>query len=644
MKLVTKSLVLVLVLVLMLCAVPAVFAAEPDGSVENPYAWDGTGTKTVTCSADKVTYYSIPAGGKQINFEAATRGTAFSVSYGTESMSLFPMGAPASGSKAFAGLEAGAAVVIGLKFNGAEGSTADLKMTVGEIVYGTYELPLNLNNAGPGANNHFFDVEIPETGTYYCTYTAEVDGVIVIEHVTPEGYYQCGIQVISPDDVPVIVGDMSEPANPLISWSVKKGDTYKIEFGGWAGDKISGVVINYETKEEAVSIKKTNLFQVPVNAGKEISVMDGSTNPMWNGKGVSISCADPDVLAATSVIYNGVTYIDQDMNGIITITMDDLSGGSVISRNEMTIVNGSEDDVIYNIEIIDMLVAEGACKHPGLEHEVGYDACHNDGLKENWYCANCDKYWSDEDCTSAIDEADLVIPATTELVHHEKVDACHVNGYEEYWECTKCETLYKKADGTGLCSIKDVTILANMELTHVEAKESECHEAGNIEYWYCEGCGGHYTHADGTGVTNAKNVHTSPEVTMEYTAAVEATCHQNGMAEYWYCKECDTYSADPYGNQPVAYLSLTQLATAEIEHHEAKDATAKENGNHEYWICTECHTVFTDAALTKVSNIKNVTIPATSNPDTGDVCIELIATVAIVSMGAVLVLGKKKFF
>ena len=91
--------------------------------------------------------------------------------------------------------------------------------------------------------------------------------------------------------------------------------------------------------------------------------------------------------------------------------------------------------------------------------------------------------------------------------------------------------------------------------------------------------------------------------------AVEATCHQNGNIEYWYCEDCDAVFTDAALTRLSNRKNVITPYTANITHVYAVEATCHQNGNVEYWYCEDCDAVFTDAALTKLSNRKNVITP-----------------------------------
>ena len=248
-------------------------------------------------------------------------------------------------------------------------------------------------------------------------------------------------------------------------------------------------------------------------------------------------------------------------------------------------------------------------------HVEGVEATDvTDGNLEYWYCEDCDKVWTDEALTQLTDLESVVISKSgCELVHIEAVaPSCHYNGNIEYWVCYDCEQVWQDEAMTQLTNIKNVIIPATGgEVVHVEAVEPACHYEGNIEYWYCEDCMQVWQDEALTQVTNIKNVvlpATGGEVV--HVEAVEPACHYNGNIEHWVCYECEQVWQDEALTQVTNIKNVIIPATGgEVTHFEAKDAACHYEGNIEYWVCYECEQVWQDEALTQVTNIKNVVLP-----------------------------------
>ena len=154
-----------------------------------------------------------------------------------------------------------------------------------------------------------------------------------------------------------------------------------------------------------------------------------------------------------------------------------------------------------------------------------------------------------------------------------------------------------------------ITPAAHAELTHVEAVAATCEEDGNIEYWFCADCEGFWTDEACTQVTNSKSVllPATGEGNVQHFEAVAPACHYEGNVEYWHCYDCGKVWTDKALTQLSNVLNVILPAVGGVEIHvEAKESTCTAEGNVEYWYCEECEQVWTDAALTQLSNFKNV--------------------------------------
>ncbi len=105
-------------------------------------------------------------------------------------------------------------------------------------------------------------------------------------------------------------------------------------------------------------------------------------------------------------------------------------------------------------------------------------------------------------------------------------------------------------------------------------------------------------------------------------AAVAPTCETEGNIEYWYCKDesCAMVWQDEALTQLTNIKRVILPASHTLVHVEAKDATCLELGNIEYWYCSECDWV--EVAGGVASNPKAVMLP------TLDHTIEHVAAVA----------------
>jgi len=91
---------------------------------------------------------------------------------------------------------------------------------------------------------------------------------------------------------------------------------------------------------------------------------------------------------------------------------------------------------------------------------------------------------------------------------------------------------------------------------------------------------------------------------------VKAACHTPGHVEYWYCTICNKSGRTEDLSNPTGYEPWTPPLKNTADHIEAKAPTCFEEGNIEYWHCEECDQYWTDEALTRLTNRKNVLIAA----------------------------------
>jgi len=258
----------------------------------------------------------------------------------------------------------------------------------------------------------------------------------------------------------------------------------------------------------------------------------------------------------------------------------------------------------------------GTLDHNLVHVEAVAPGCHYDGNIEHWYCTVCETVWSDAELTQITNHKSVILPATGEgnVVHMEAVEpGCHYTGNIEYWICYECEQVWQDEALTQLTNIKNV-ILPELggEVIHVEAVAPGCEHEGNIEYWYCEECEQVWQDEARTQLTNFKNVILPANAhNIVHVEAVAPGCHYLGNVEHWYCTNCETVWTDEALTQISNHMSviLPELG-GEVIHVEAVAPVCGGEGNIEYWYCEECEQVWQDEARTQLTNFKNVILPA----------------------------------
>jgi len=292
-----------------------------------------------------------------------------------------------------------------------------------------------------------------------------------------------------------------------------------------------------------------------------------------------------------------------------------------VSKGSLMIPTKGEHTYTYKCDKVCNVCLEVTA--PNADHTIVHvdaveAACHYDGNIEYWYCSDCMSVWADEALEQLTNIKNVVLPATGEgnVVHFDAVaPACHYEGNIEYWVCYTCEQVWQDEALTQLTNIKNVVLPAvGGDVVHVEAKAATCYENGNIEYWYCEECEQVWQNAALTQLTNSKNVilgaaHTN----LVHFDAVAPKCHYDGNIEYWVCYDCEGVWQNEALTQLTNIKNVVLPATGEgnVVHFDAVAPGCHYEGNIEYWVCYTCEQVWQDEALTQLTNIKNVILPAT---------------------------------
>ena len=170
----------------------------------------------------------------------------------------------------------------------------------------------------------------------------------------------------------------------------------------------------------------------------------------------------------------------------------------------------------------------------------------------------------------------------------------------EYWVCNECLTYWADAELVILTNSKNVIkAVPSHKLTYTE---ESCY---NTPYWFCDICEIYWADAELTQITNAKNViKAEPSHDLEHTAE---SCYNT---EYWFCEICEIYWADAELTQITNSKNVIKAVPShDLKHVEAKAATCVAQGNVEHWYCEACEAVWTDEALTKISNHQSVITP-----------------------------------
>ena len=258
---------------------------------------------------------------------------------------------------------------------------------------------------------------------------------------------------------------------------------------------------------------------------------------------------------------------------------------------------------------------EGAHTHTLIYNEPTEASCSREGSVGYYFCADCDKKYSDADGKSEI--LDVVIPkahtgggeirnakAPTEdsegytgdtyclgcgelvisgktlprLDHAHsiikipaKAPDCKNDGNIEYYACSVCAKKYYDEDGKN--EITDITIpkahVGGIELYNVKAPSE--YSEGYTGDVCCAGCG--YMLAVGSPIPKLDHIHSMIKI-----EAKAPSCKSDGNIEYYTCTVCEKYYADSDGTNEISDISIPRLHTGGTEIRNQKSATEDSEG------------------------------------------------------------------
>ena len=124
-----------------------------------------------------------------------------------------------------------------------------------------------------------------------------------------------------------------------------------------------------------------------------------------------------------------------------------------------------------------------ACSHEhSLQHfEAKAPTCVVEGNIEYWYCADCDKYFSDETANTEITKDKTILAATGE----------HSWSVWTAGEGESCETGGTRSHSCTICGLTETETFAagSHQLKYIAEVPSTCKKAGTMAHWHCDICG-----------------------------------------------------------------------------------------------------------------------------------------------------------
>ncbi len=208
-----------------------------------------------------------------------------------------------------------------------------------------------------------------------------------------------------------------------------------------------------------------------------------------------------------------------------------------------------------------VILAQG---HIRAEKVEGTPATHTtNGVREYYYCADCDaKFEGRAPEAAELTDEELVLLAQGH-VRAEKIEAkaaTHTeNGSIECYYCADCDKYFtdRSPEAEEIPEAERVFLASgHIRAEKVAAVEPTCTTAGNVEYYYCADCDKNFEGRapeakEIVNVALAMKAHALKEV-----AEVAATTEAEGMKAHWYCEACQSYFADAEGKNSVTKDSL----------------------------------------------------------------------------------------
>ena len=323
----------------------------------------------------------------------------------------------------------------------------------------------------------------------------------------------------------------------------------------------------------------------------------------------------------------------KDCNTIDEATRADHTfGGWVTEKNPTCTETGTEKrtcaDCGYS-ETREIAKTEHTLTH----HAAVSSTCTAAGSIEYWECSICGKKFSDEACTTEVNDV-----TTNKLPHNltktdEKAATCTADGNTEYWVCSACNTWF--SDENGEHEITDHNSVVIPKTGHT-ANETGWY-GDDTDHWHvcatCSATFGKEAHSGGHATCSKKA--TCEVCGLEYGSTTDHDYQwQHDDTQHWKaCKDCDATDVSTRANHSFGewvtekeasctetgtekrtcadcgYSETREIATIAhtLTHHEAVAPTCTATGSIEYWQCSACDKKFSDETCT--TEVTDVTIP-----------------------------------
>lgn len=382
---------------------------------------------------------------------------------------------------------------------------------------------------------------------------------------------------------------------------------YTVTFKDASGTEISSV-----TGEEgdAVTVPDLTSYAKAADAA-------GHYSTFWAVEGTTASVTPAATIGTEDITYQ-VTYSDaiaHDYTGQAqydVVAASCTAGGSykVDCKDCGWTLNGTTE----------------ATGHTLTPHAAAAATCTEDGNSAYWSCSVCNKYFSDAAGENEIAENSWVIAASHQDVQHVAAVAPTTteNGNIEYWYCAACNKYFSDAaltneitqaetvieatgytyaydhmefaEAEGVVTAKAIYVAAE-DSTKTKEYEAECSITSTVPAT-CTATGTATWTAtyDGNSDTYAQTLDMIAH-TLTETPAAPADCVNAGNSAYYTCTECNKFFSDAAGENEIEANSWVIPALGHnLVETPAQDPTCEGEGNTAYYTCTRCNKYFSDAA------------------------------------------------
>ncbi len=480
-------------------------------------------------------------------------------------------------------------------------------------------------------------------GSVYFTFTSPVDGYLFINSTgvfSADGNYDilwdCASVYVSRgfgDEHTFDLNNMPTTyVSPIQVWA-EEPVVIEVAALDAAGNPMAAMVcfegaVAGLSADNPIQFQGDNPASIMLNPGSTVYLRDYNGAWAWCA-GMVISTSNGSV--GQSVVYmNDKQIVDEDGDGTLEFVPErstsDMMGAVILGIQNGT---GMRRPVSFIITQTDTPQTE--CAHTVLVDipAVAPD-CHAAGVLAHKKCENCGTLFNAEG--AAVTEYDLVDPAANSLNYVFGTVTCTEPGIVEHYHCDGCGKNY--ADYEGLEELADINSDAmGHNAFYMDPVDPECWCEGSIGYYYCGNCYQNFADEELTEVLSYEET-VIPMKDHDWVPVGEVvpSCGESVTVTY----QC---SSPMHWEAPTKEVTHAPH-TLTLEYVPEVPPVDEVEGTKEHWVCTACGKLFADAEAKVEVSAEDLVIAGSDG--TGDP-ISIVLGLTMLSGGAVLTLGKKKF-